>query len=59
MEMSEEDVTLEFRCVRCGKKLGVYIGKVFFVFGLSADAKIVCEECYLKDLSIAKKERKA
>ena len=57
--MSEEDVTLEFRCVRCGKKLGFYTGKTFYILGLDAEAKIVCEECYMESLGIYRKEEKS
>jgi DNA-directed RNA polymerase subunit RPC12/RpoP len=53
-----EEVTLEFRCVRCGKKLGVYTGKTFYILGLDAEAKIVCEECYIESLGIAPKKKK-
>jgi DNA-directed RNA polymerase subunit RPC12/RpoP len=45
---TNEELTLELKCARCGRKLGVYTGKTFYILGLDAEAKIVCEECYIE-----------
>jgi len=45
--MSGEQVTVEVRCVVCGRTLGVYRGEVFYIAGrwTLEDARVVCSKC--------------